>query len=114
MQFLKTRKAQRSKQRKAARAAGVKTATGTLETLRAFLSTVAHGKHADELATPELLGHWLVRTPDSPSGGGSPTRRNRLGAEPIDRYVKEKPSFFAPPPRHSGKTAALGPVKAAT
>ena len=61
MQFLKTRKAQRSKQRKAARAAGVKTATGTLETLRAFLSTVAHGKHADELATPELLGHWLVR-----------------------------------------------------
>ncbi len=53
--------AERSRQRKAARAAGVKQAPGELEIVRAFASTVARGKRADELATPERLGRWLER-----------------------------------------------------
>ncbi len=51
--------AERSRQRKAARAAGVKKAPGELEIVRAFASTVARGKRADELATPARLGRWL-------------------------------------------------------
>ncbi len=61
MRSLKTRDARRSRQRKEARAAGVKKAPGSLETVRAFLSTVAHGRQGDELATPELMGRWLER-----------------------------------------------------
>ena len=53
--------AERSRQRKAARTAGVKQAPGELEIIRAFASTVARGKRADELATPARLGRWLER-----------------------------------------------------
>ena len=49
----------RSRQRKAAPAAGVKQAPGELEIVRAFVSTVARGKRADELANPARLGRWL-------------------------------------------------------
>ncbi len=59
MQDFRIRDAKRSRQRKAARAAGVKPAPGALETVQAFLSTVARGKSADELATPAQLGRWL-------------------------------------------------------
>ncbi len=48
--------AKRKRQRKAARAAGVKKAPGELEMVRAFASTVARGKRTDELATPARLG----------------------------------------------------------
>ncbi len=51
--------AKRKRQRKAARAAGVKKAPGELEIVRAFASTVARGKRTDELATPARLGRWL-------------------------------------------------------
>ncbi len=52
-------KAKRSRQRKAARAAGVKQAPGDLEIVRAFVNTVARGKRPDELATPARLARWL-------------------------------------------------------
>ncbi len=52
-------RAKRSRQRKAARAAGVKQAPGDLELVRAFASTVARGERVDELTTPERLGRWL-------------------------------------------------------
>lgn len=56
------RRAIRSRQRKATRAAGVKKApAGDLEVVRAFVSTVARGKRADELASPGRLARWLVR-----------------------------------------------------
>ncbi len=58
-QSFRVRDAKRVRQRKAARAAGVKKAAGTLETVRAFLSTVARGERADELATPARLARWL-------------------------------------------------------
>ncbi len=58
-QPIETLKARRKRQRKAARAAGLKKAPGDLEILRAFASTVARGERADELATPARLGRWL-------------------------------------------------------
>ncbi len=54
-----TIRAKRKRQRKAARATGVKKAPGELEIVRAFVSTAPRGKRADELATPERLGRWL-------------------------------------------------------
>ncbi len=51
--------AKRSRQRKAARAAGVKQAPGELESVRAFASTVARDRRADGLATPARLARWL-------------------------------------------------------
>ncbi len=59
MQDYRERKAKRSRQRKAARAAGVKQAPGQLEIVRAFVSTMARGQRADELATPARLASWL-------------------------------------------------------
>ena len=55
------RRAIRSRQRKATRASGVKRAPGDLEVVRAFVSTVARGKRADELASLGRLARWLVR-----------------------------------------------------
>ncbi len=54
----KTRLTKRRLQRKAARTQE-KQAPGDLETVRAFVNTVARGKQADELATPALVGTWL-------------------------------------------------------
>ncbi|MCP3962788.1 MAG: CGNR zinc finger domain-containing protein [bacterium] len=58
-QPLKELDAKRRRQRKAARAAGLKKAPGDLELVRAFVSTVARAKRVDELATPARLGRWL-------------------------------------------------------
>ncbi len=61
MQSAKQRDAKRSRQRKQARAAGLKLATGDLDTLQAFANTAPRDGRADEIATPERLARWLER-----------------------------------------------------
>lgn len=55
------RQAQRSRQRKTARAAGLPAAPGDLEIVQAFVNTAACDRHPDRFASPEDLGHWLER-----------------------------------------------------
>ncbi len=61
MQSSRIRKAKRTRQRKVARATGLKVAPGDLETVQAFVNTAARRKRADELASPARLEHWLER-----------------------------------------------------
>ncbi len=55
------RQARRARQRKVARTSGLPKAPGDLEIVQAFVNTAAYDRHADRLASPEDLSHWLER-----------------------------------------------------